>query len=256
MSRNGSGVYTLPAGNPVVSGTTISATWANNTLSDIANSLTGSIAADGQTPITGDLNFGTNKATNLGDPTVAQDAVTLNYLTTQPVAFGGNITVPTQTTGNNTTRAASTAFVQTAISVALQTLYPVGSIYTSTVSTNPATLFGFGTWVAFGAGRVMVGQDGSSFVAGATGGSADAIVVSHTHTATVTDPGHLHTISANSGAYNGSDTPLGRGQQAASTQSTNTATTGISVSNTTEGVSGTNANLQPYVVVYMWNRTA
>jgi hypothetical protein len=59
MSRNGTGTYTLPAGNPVVTGTTISSTWANTTLSDIQNALTGSIAADGQTPITGALS-GTN----------------------------------------------------------------------------------------------------------------------------------------------------------------------------------------------------
>ena len=55
MSRNGSGTYTLPAGNPVVTGTTISSTWANNTLTDMANAITGSVAADGQTPITGAL---------------------------------------------------------------------------------------------------------------------------------------------------------------------------------------------------------
>jgi len=55
MSRNGSGTYTLPAGNPVVTGTTISSTWANTTLTDISTALTNSIAADGQTPITGAL---------------------------------------------------------------------------------------------------------------------------------------------------------------------------------------------------------
>ena len=59
MSRNGSGVYSLPAGNPVVTGTTISSTWANNTLTDMATAITGSIAADGQTPITGTLDFNT-----------------------------------------------------------------------------------------------------------------------------------------------------------------------------------------------------
>ena len=55
MSRNGSGTFNLTAGNPVVTGSTISSTWANNTLSDIANGLTQSISADGQTPITGPL---------------------------------------------------------------------------------------------------------------------------------------------------------------------------------------------------------
>ena len=63
MSRNGSGVYNLPAGNPVVTGTTISSTWANNTLSDIATALTGSVAADGQTTMTGNLPMGNNKIT-------------------------------------------------------------------------------------------------------------------------------------------------------------------------------------------------
>lgn len=43
--------------------------------------------------------------------------------------------------------------------VTLAEVYPVGCIYTSTVSTNPATVFGFGTWAAFGAGRVLVGVD-------------------------------------------------------------------------------------------------
>ena len=254
MSRNGSGVYSLPAGNPVVTGTAISSTWANNTLSDIASALTGSLAADGQTSLTGNLNFGTNKASNLGDPTVAQDAVTLNYLTTQAVAFGGNITAPTQTTGNNTTRVATTAFVKTAIDTAIQLLYPVGSVYTSTVSTNPNTLFGFGTWVAFVAGRVMIGN-GGGFSAGATGGSADAVVVSHTHTATVTDAGHSHAVNAV--GFTGSRSyALPAGANQPQVTSTSSATTGISVANSTTGVSGTNANLQPYVVVYMWTRTA
>jgi hypothetical protein len=65
MSRNGSGVYSLPAGNPVTTATTISSTWANNTLTDIANALTGSLSADGQTPLTGNLNVNNNNLTNV-----------------------------------------------------------------------------------------------------------------------------------------------------------------------------------------------
>ena len=75
MSRNGSGVYNLPATNPVVPGSTISTTWANGTMSDIAAALTGSVAADGQTPITGNLAMGGNKLTNMGSATVAGNAV-------------------------------------------------------------------------------------------------------------------------------------------------------------------------------------
>jgi hypothetical protein len=139
-------------------------------------------------------------------------------------------------------------------------VYPVGSIYTSTVATNPATLFGFGTWVAFGAGRVLIGN-GGGFTAGATGGSADAVVVSHTHTATssVSDPGHIHAITPNADGYGGGSAKNTVGGTGGSYSfNTASATTGITVgtSISTEGVSGTNANLQPYVVVYMWNRTA
>jgi hypothetical protein len=80
MSRNGSGTYSLPAGNPVVSGTTITTTWANTTLTDIANTLTGSVASDGQTPMTGALNMANNKITAVTDPTSAQDAATKAYV--------------------------------------------------------------------------------------------------------------------------------------------------------------------------------
>lgn len=82
-----------------------------------------------------------------------------------------------------------------------------------------------------------------------TGGSKDAIVVSHTHTATVTDPGHDHTttpstqfLRATSGS-NGSNTGSNWRND---TLVVNSATTGITVSNSTEGSSGTNANLVPY----------
>ena len=82
MSRNGSGTYSLPAGNPVVTGTTITTTWANTTLSDIASSLTGSVAADGQTPMSGSLNMANNKIVSVLDPTSAQDAATKTYVDT------------------------------------------------------------------------------------------------------------------------------------------------------------------------------
>jgi hypothetical protein len=92
MIRNGSGVYSLPAGNPVVTNTTISSTWANTTLTDIATALTGSLASDGQTPATGNLDMNSNKIVNLTAGSATGDAV--NY--TQFLAafvnptFGGN----------------------------------------------------------------------------------------------------------------------------------------------------------------------
>jgi len=135
-------------------------------------------------------------------------------------------------------------------------LFPVGAIYTATVATNPGTLLGFGTWTAFGAGRVLIGN-GGGFSAGATGASADAVVVSHSHTATstVTDPGHAHTVPTGSNTLDGDFVHEARVSYGS--QSTSTVTTGITVGTSvaTQGVSGTNANLQPYVVVYMWQRT-
>ena len=181
--------------------------------------------------------------------------VTGNVAGTLTGVIASTTTATTQAPGTSNTTVATTAFAN----AAFQGAYPVGSIYmNASVATNPATLFGFGTWVAFGAGRVLVGFDAGNPLFDAaeeTGGSADAIVVSHTHTATVTDPGHAHTYTRYAAQLNqtGSSTPCWNGD---STQSTSTATTGISVSNSTTGSSGTNANYQPYITVYMWKRTA
>lgn len=179
--------------------------------------------------------------------------------------FTGTPAGPTASVGTNTTQIATTAFV----TAALATLYPVGSVYiNATSSSNPSTLLGFGTWTAFGAGRVMVGLDAGDALfdtAEETGGSKDAIVVSHTHTATsssaVTDSGHVHSATSKSsgGAASASATGVIDGT-VTTTWNTASAVTGISVATTTTvasaGASGTNANIQPYITVRMWKRTA
>jgi hypothetical protein len=181
--------------------------------------------------------------------------------------FTGVPVAPTAAAGTNTTQIATTAFVTSGI----QSAYPVGSIYMSTVATSPATLFGFGTWVTYGSGRVLISQDGT-YTAGSTGGSAtttlaEANLPSHTHSATSTsntsDPGHSHNSSIGSGFISnggpeslagGPNLPFGRPSTTAS------AVTGLSVStSTTIGNTGSGTafnNLPPYVAVYMWNRTA
>lgn len=173
--------------------------------------------------------------------------------------FTGTPAAPTASAGTNTTQVATTAFV----TAALQAAYPVGSIYiNATSASNPATLLGFGTWTAFGAGRVMVGLDAGDALfdtAEETGGSKDSVVVSHTHTATVSDPGHFHsTTSWQGGAAAGQGGGGDAGQRLSSNVavSSNTVNTGITVANSTAGVSGTNANIQPYITVRMWKRTA
>ena len=103
--------------------------------------------------------------------------------------------------------------------------------------------------------RFIVGA-GSSYAVDATGGSANAIVVSHTHaatsTTTLTDPGHTHTLlSRNEGTGGGGQVPKYSGTGAiTNNEAIQSNTTGITVSvattNATAGTSGTNANLPPY----------
>jgi hypothetical protein len=187
----------------------------------------------------------------------------------------GTIAV-TQSTADDSTKLATTAFVQDIAAIVKAALYPVGSIYTNaSSSTNPATLLGFGTWTAFGAGRVMVGLDAGNSLfdtVGETGGSADAVVVSHSHTLTGTaanesitgtyDTGFRLPGTTTTGALSvtlgGSVTSWGSSGSGSARIINLDATHDHTVSGTadTTGSSGTNANYQPYITVYMWRRTA
>jgi hypothetical protein len=187
--------------------------------------------------------------------------------------FTGTPAAPTASVSTNTTQLATTAFVQ----AALQTLYPVGSIYTNaTNSTNPGTLLGFGTWTAFAAGRVAVGFNASNALfdtAEETGGSADSTLPSHTHTGTTAAGGSASgtlnsgflsdfgNFTAASGVFSLSESYANRSQGAGGTGSSGLATLTIpththTITTDSSGSSGTNANYQPYITVYMWKRTA
>jgi hypothetical protein len=159
-------------------------------------------------------------------------------------ALTGTPTAPTAASGTNTTQLATTEFVTVAVTASI----PSGGIiiWSGSVGTIPT-----GWLLCNGASstpdlrnRFVVGA-GSTYAVGATGGSADAVVVSHTHTATVTDAGHFHTYTekVNVVGHSGGGTPSG---DSSTTSNTSTATTGITVSNASTGVSGTNANLPPY----------
>lgn len=183
-------------------------------------------------------------------------------------------TAVTQTAGNSTTLLATTAFVQAAIAL----LYPVGSIYTNaTVSTNPGTLLGFGTWTAFGAGRVMVGFNSGNALfdtAEETGGSADSTLPTHTHTGTTDAGGSASgTISGGqsagdwgsfdsaTGVFSVSNSGPNQGDGIGGGGSFYTTTMTIpththTITTNSAGTSGTNANYQPYITVYLWKRTA
>lgn len=94
MSRNGSGTYSLPTGNPVVSGTPITASWANNTLSDIANELTNSIDKAGRTTPTANLPMGGFKLTGLAAGSAAGESVRFEQVLNQSnaqIAVGATV---------------------------------------------------------------------------------------------------------------------------------------------------------------------
>jgi hypothetical protein len=93
MARNGTGTYSLPAGNPVVTGTAISSTWANTTLSDIGTALSQSLSQDGQTPVTANLPMGGFKLTGLAAGTTAGDSVRYEQFGAPPAI--GNVTPTT-----------------------------------------------------------------------------------------------------------------------------------------------------------------
>ena len=147
----------------------------------------------------------------------------------------------TANAGTNTTQVATTAFVQA------QYAYPVGAIFTTTVAyANSAAVvsaIGGTTWVAFGAGKVLVGLDSgdSDFdTAEETGGAkTHTLTISempaHTHSydkqVTSTDALSIHDISRVTGGNTG-------------------ATTGST------GDGGAHTIVQPYIVVYFWKRTA
>lgn len=131
----------------------------------------------------------------------------------------------------------------------IEKLYPVGHILTTEKADNPATYLGVGTWSAYGSGRALVGVDTAQTefnTVAKTGGAK-------THTLTETQiPSHKHTMNvdfknefgvAQAGAKNQAGT--GDSTEIASVWDTN---------NTGGGQS--HNNLQPYICVYMWKRTA
>jgi microcystin-dependent protein len=194
-------------------------------------------------------------------------AVTGTSAFTGATTFTGIPSGPTASAGTNTTQLATTAFT-------LANSNPIGSLIMWTTGTAPTGwLLCAGAAVSRSTYSALFAVIGTTFgvgdgsttfnvpnytnrlpygtTVGATGGSADAVVVSHTHTATstVTDPTHSHNTF---GQYGGGGNPGGSlnaqnpgGQNEPTTSSSTGITVGTTI--TTAGVSGTNANLPPYL---------
>ncbi len=123
---------------------------------------------------------------------------------------------------------------------ALKAVYPVGHVYISTVSTSPATLFGFGTWEQI-QNRFLLAA-GSSYAAGSTGGEA---------TATLTEdqiPSHSHTVSTAAGGLANDGGVIQRGWGG--------STSYVNFGTSATGGGGAHNNMPPYLAVYVWKRTA
>jgi hypothetical protein len=162
---------------------------------------------------------------------------------------------PTAAANTNSTQVATTAYTVTAIAaipsitaaVVNEVAYPVGSIYTAVVSTNPATLLGVGTWSAFGSGRVLLGH-GGSYSAGDEGGAT-----TDSHAITVAEmPTHNHGYT---GTYGDSDAD-GGGDRSSSVGAYNSHPLVTKLENQGSGAAHEHDIMQPYIVVYMWQRTA
>ena len=201
--------------------------------------------------------------------------------TTGNFAINGTGTATTPTAGDNSTKIATTAFTTTAI----QAAYPVGSIYMNASNgTNPATLLGFGTWSALAAGRMLLGN-GGGYSAGGSGGSATTSISSsnlpsHTHGSSGLSASSSTSVNINGnttgiglnypagqapggpgthyyGAYTGS--PDGNAYLSDPGHSHSaSASTSTSISGNTDATGSGSAftTISPYLVVYMWQRTA
>ena len=171
----------------------------------------------------------------------------------------------------------------------LKKVYPVGSIYMSTVSTNPATLFGFGTWEAMPAGRVLLAQGksswGTTYNAGSTGGEATHQLTvgempSHNHAVSIQSSGeHNHIANSNTSGTHSHVLPtanaLGSGSgYVIGTSNGGTLNTsgngehshvitinnnGSHTHNTTVKETGSgqaHSNMPPYLAIYIWKRVS
>ena len=157
-------------------------------------------------------------------------------------------TTETQTLTDKTLSTGSVIDANVNVVEVLKKAYPIGSVYiNASNSTNPASLLGFGTWVAFGAGKVMVGLDAgdTSFdTVGETGGEK-------THILTVAEmPAHKHKFGYTGGNTDATGSPYSVGKAIGHDPSN------VYSETTSTGGDGSHNNLQPYIVVYFWKRTA
>ncbi len=263
----------------------------------------------GSSAITGNLISSTNKQKNLGDKThewneVWTKSLNINTEDGDGYAYGMSYVTDEETSDTNISQGLyignmndiegienshtiyftddcnilntlTVARLQgTGVTNLIKKIYPVGSIYISTVSTNPSTLFGFGTWTQIKDTFLLAA--GTTYKAGSTGGSATHTLTvneipSHTHkftgtsTTTTSSGNHTHSVTFTTtagasnmlGAFGGSD-GNSIGNTSTTTTSNGSHTHGFTAqgSNSNTGAGQAHNNMPPYLTVYMWKRTA
>ena len=181
--------------------------------------------------------------------------------------FTGTPTAPTAAAGTNTTQIATTAFVQVMKIEVAKMLYPVGSYYANdSNSTNPATLFGFGTWVRV-EGMALMGCDGTGAgTFGTPGNQGGSLTHEHIAWGTALTAAHMppHSHMLPEGGSSSSVYGIATDQPSVKTEdfTGNTTSTNRSLTSSVgSGASHTHtigyaSSLPPYRVVYLWRRTA
>jgi len=171
--------------------------------------------------------------------------------------FTGTPLAPTAAVSTDSTQIATTAFVKNVLETYI---YPVGSIYMNmAVATNPGTLLGFGTWVAYATGQALVGYEASGTF-DALDESLGAETFSGTSGSTAADlAAHSHNWAI--GEYSGS---VDHGTNIINVNNAAATASGVSQEATTSSAGSggghthtiAGSTLQPSVTVHMWKRTA
>ncbi|MFA5234434.1 MAG: hypothetical protein WC390_08560 [Sulfurimonas sp.] len=222
----------------------------NTHLDELEQHLASVQGSDGlSASLTSNLDLSGKRIKNAGSPRTSSDGIPLSTVKEKSV-YNGYIrtlntaklkTSRTTQTISGVPNLATIKFLinQSVAAIDLSVVWPVGSVFSSVVATDPATLLGFGTWAAIATGQFIVGYKSGDSDFGtleATGGFK-----THTHD---TDP-----ASVTSGAPSATVSVGGSGTDVASA----THTHAVDVANTT---SGDNSALPPFFVLYLWKRTA
>ena len=233
--------------------------------------------------LSNDATIASNGALTIADAAVSLDKLAANCINTSKILsgavtnaeIGSGAAIDAAKIADGSVSSAEfqhldgvTSAIQTQIDTktTIAAVYPVGSIYiNATNSTNPGTLLGFGTWVAFGSGKVPVGIDSSDTdfdTAEETGGAK-------THTLTESElPAHRHFLFRNVTVGNIGDTTSTlsaahhydfAGEERYRIRKSSSTDAFLEPDITLSGQTGSGSahnNVQPYIVVYMWKRTA